>query len=60
VRSYCIDSQPNKLIEGKLNDVKRQFKTNTFKVGILDKPEALMQALSQNFSTNPAQFKSLQ
>jgi ABC-2 type transport system ATP-binding protein len=24
-----------------------------------DKPEALMQALSQNFSTNPAQFKSL-
>ncbi|OUD36395.1 ATP-binding cassette domain-containing protein [Flavobacterium sp. CHNK8] len=50
----------NKLIEGKLNDVKRQFKTNTFEVGILsDKPEALMQALSQNFSTNPAQFKSL-
>jgi ABC-2 type transport system ATP-binding protein len=50
----------NKLIEGKLNDVKRQFKTNTFEVGILsDRPEALMQALSQNFSTNPAQFKSL-
>ncbi|WP_158728703.1 MULTISPECIES: ABC transporter ATP-binding protein [unclassified Flavobacterium] len=50
----------NKLIEGKLNDVKRQFKTNTFEVGILsDKPEALMQVLSQNFSTNPAQFKSL-
>ena len=50
----------NKLIEGKLNDVKRQFKTNTFEVGILsDRRDALIQALSQNFSVNPAQFKSL-
>jgi hypothetical protein len=40
--------------------VSKGNKTNTFEVGILDKPEALMQALSQNFSTNPAQFKSLQ
>ncbi len=50
----------NKLIEGKINDVKREFKTNTFEVGILsDKPDALMQSLNQHFTTSPAQFKSL-
>jgi ABC-2 type transport system ATP-binding protein len=33
----------NKLIEGRLDDVKRQFKTNSFEVGILsDNVEGLM------------------
>lgn len=50
----------NKLIEGKLNDVKRQYRSNTFEVGILtNNVEGLMFDLSQNFTISPASFKSL-
>ena len=50
----------NKLIEGKLDDVKRQFKTNSFEVGILtDNVEGLMYTLTQKFTVGPATFKSL-
>jgi ABC-2 type transport system ATP-binding protein len=50
----------NKLIEGKLDDVKRQFKTNSFEVGILsDNVEGLMYDITQKFTVGPANFKSL-
>mgnify|MGYP001239153738 FL=1 len=50
----------NKLIEGKLTDVKRQHRTNSFEVGILtNNVEGLMIDLSQKFKVNQAQFKSL-
>ena len=50
----------NKLIEGKLNDVKRQFKTNSYEVGILsDNVEGLMYDITQKYTVNPANFKSL-
>ncbi|MFV8352715.1 ABC transporter ATP-binding protein [Flavobacterium sp. XS2P14] len=50
----------NKLIEGKLDKVKRQFKTNSFEVGILsDNVESLMYSLTQKFTVGPATFKSL-
>jgi len=50
----------NKLIEGKLDDVKRQFKTNSFEVGILsDNVKSLMYKLTQKFTVGPATFKSL-
>ena len=50
----------NKLIEGKLNDVKRQFKTNSYEVGILtDNVEGLMYDITQKFTVSPANFKSL-
>ena len=50
----------NKLIEGKLDDVKRQFKTNSFEVGILsDNVERLMYAITQKFSVGRSNFKSL-
>ncbi|MFV8332194.1 ABC transporter ATP-binding protein [Flavobacterium sp. GSP14] len=50
----------NKLIEGKLDEVKRQFKTNSFEVGILsDNVESLMYLLTQKFTVGPATFKSL-
>ena len=50
----------NKLIEGKLDDVKRQFKTNSFEVGILsDNVEGLMYAITQKFSVGRSNFKSL-
>ena len=50
----------NKLIEGKLIDVKRQFKTNSFEVGILsDNVEGLMFDITQKFKVGNANFKSL-
>ncbi|SHL95126.1 ABC transporter ATP-binding protein [Flavobacterium xanthum] len=50
----------NKLIEGKLSDVKRQFKTNSYEVGILsDNVEGLMYDITQKFTVTPANFKSL-
>lgn len=50
----------NKLIEGRLEDVKRQFRTNNFEVGILsDNIEGLMYDITQKFTVGQADFKSL-
>lgn len=50
----------NKLIEGKLNDVKREYRSNTFEVGILtSNVEGLMFDLTQKFTVSAASFKSL-
>jgi ABC-2 type transport system ATP-binding protein len=50
----------NKLIEGKLTDVKKQFRTNSYEVGILsDNIEGLMYDLSQKFTLSQTDFKSL-
>ena len=50
----------NKLIEGKLEDVKRQFRTNTFQIGILtDNIEGLMVQLTQKYTIGQTNFKSL-
>lgn len=50
----------NKLIEGKLTDVKKQFRTNNYEVGILSNNiEGLMYDLSQKFTLAQTDFKSL-
>ncbi len=50
----------NKLIEGKLSDVKKQFRTNSYEVGILtNNIEGLMYDLSQKFTLSQTDFKSL-
>lgn len=50
----------NKLIEGKLDDVKRQYRSNTFEVGVLTQNvEGLMYDLTQKFQLSPTDFKSL-
>lgn len=64
VEELCDDialiHQSNKLIEGKLDEVKKQFRTNSFEVGILtDNVEGLMYDITQKFTLAPAQFKSL-
>lgn len=52
--------QSNKLIEGRLDEVKKQFRTNSFEVGILtDNVEGLMLAITQNYTIQPTNFKSL-
>lgn len=64
VEELCDDialiHNSNKLIEGKLIDVKRQFKTNSYEVGILSSDvEGLMLAITQKFTVSPAHFRSL-
>ena len=64
VEELCDDialiHKSNKLLEGKLVDVKRQFKTNSYEVGILsDNVEGLMYDITQKFTVGPANFKSL-
>jgi ABC-2 type transport system ATP-binding protein len=52
--------QSNKLIEGKLSEVKKQYRTNNYEVGILtNNVEGLMYDLSQKFTLSPTDFKSL-
>lgn len=64
VEELCDDialiHQSNKLIEGKLDDVKRQYRSNTYEVGILTgNVEGLMYDLTQKFSLSQTHFKSL-
>lgn len=50
----------NKILDGKLNDIKREFKTNTFEVGLnTDNNRALTNTLNEKFKTAPTDFKSL-
>lgn len=52
--------QSNKLIEGKLSEVKRQYRSNTFQIGILTQNiEGLMVQLTQKFKVGPTNFMSL-
>lgn len=53
--------QSNKILDGKLVDVKRQYKINTYEVGIrAHQKDALHQELSQKFEVSPASFKTLE
>lgn len=64
VEELCDDialiHESNKLIEGRLDDVKRQYRSNTFEIGILTaNVEGLMFDLTQKFTVEQAHFKSL-
>jgi ABC-2 type transport system ATP-binding protein len=50
----------NKVLDGKLNDIKRQYKTNTFEIGLQSSnSEAVMTEIKNNFEILPATFKNL-
>lgn len=50
----------NKVLDGKLNDIKREFKTNTFEIGLQSKnSEAVMSEIKNNFEVLPATFRNL-
>ncbi|XCF05545.1 ABC transporter ATP-binding protein [Tamlana crocina] len=64
VEELCDDialiNKSNKILEGQLNEVKRQYKINTYEVGIkADNQSALRQQLADKFSISDAHFKSL-
>lgn len=53
--------ESNKVLDGKLLDIKKEFKTNTFEVGLVtDDKEALMQDLQSSFNVSEADFRSLE
>ena len=50
----------NKILDGRLQDIKRQYKTNTFEVGLVTENETdLTNVLKEKFKVTPADFKSL-
>ena len=50
----------NKILDGKLNDIKREYKTNTFEVGLqTNNVDELTRAINEKFEVLPATFKSL-
>ncbi|MHA3788077.1 ABC transporter ATP-binding protein [Flavobacterium hauense] len=52
--------QSNKLIEGELNEVKKQYRTNTFEVGIVSgNNHQITGELGQKYQVAPASFKTL-
>lgn len=64
VEELCDDialiHKSNKLIEGKLNDVKREYRSNSFEVGIMTSNiEGLMYQLTQKFTVGQTNFKTL-
>ena len=52
-------NKSNKILDGNLMDVKRQYKTNTFEIGINPKQTNLEQELAAKFNVSPASFKTL-
>ena len=64
VEELCDDialiHKSNKVLDGKLVDIKRQNKSNTYEVGIITtKKEGLENELGKKFDISPAQFKTL-
>lgn len=56
----ALINKSNKILDGNLIDIKKQFKTNTFEVGLVaDDLKSLEAELAQKFQITPAVFKSL-
>lgn len=52
--------ESNKILDGKLTDIKNQFKTNTYEIGIRTSNNFLLEKeLSEKFMVSPANFKTL-
>ena len=50
----------NKVLDGNLNDIKRQYKTNTFEVGLVcNEHRVIKQLISSKFNSVDASFRSL-
>ncbi|GGH47322.1 ABC transporter ATP-binding protein [Mangrovimonas yunxiaonensis] len=51
----------NKVLDGKLTDIKRQYRSHTYEVGIrAHNHDALQNELAQKFEVTPTNFKSLE
>lgn len=53
--------ESNKVLDGKLVDIKKQFKTNSYEVGLMSEDkEHLLNLLKEKFIVSTASFKSLE
>ncbi|MDG1172114.1 MAG: ATP-binding cassette domain-containing protein [Polaribacter sp.] len=56
----ALIDKSNKILDGKLDDIKRTFKTNTFQVGLkTSNAKEVTFELKQNFEVSPSNFKLL-
>ncbi|MCL4165770.1 UNVERIFIED_CONTAM: hypothetical protein GTU68_013723 [Idotea baltica] len=56
----ALIDKSNKILDGKLDDVKREFRTNTFQVGLKTaNAKEVEHSLKENFEVSPADFKLL-
>jgi ABC-2 type transport system ATP-binding protein len=56
----ALIDKSNKILDGKLIDIKRAYKSNTFKVGIApNNPDTLQAILKEKFDAVPIYFKSI-
>lgn len=65
VEELCDDialiDKSNKILDGKLVDIKREYKINTYEVGLrADNHQLLKQDLSEKFSVSYANFRTLE
>lgn len=59
--NIALINKSNKILEGNINDLKKQFKTNTFEVGLLSNDnETLRNEIEMNYTIENATFKSLE
>lgn len=57
----ALINHANKILEGDLNEIKKEFKTNTFEIGLItDNKAAIQQELAEKFEVSTANFKSLE
>jgi len=51
----------NKILEGKVSDIKKKYKSNTFEVGLItDNINELANLVQEKFVTTPADFKTIE
>lgn len=56
----ALINKSNKILDGKLETIKRQYRTNTFQVGLdTTNPKEVQQKLKERFDVLPADFKTL-
>ncbi|TVZ55741.1 ABC-2 type transport system ATP-binding protein [Lutibacter sp. Hel_I_33_5] len=56
----ALINKSNKILDGKLDDIKRAFRTNTFQVGLnTTNPKEVESKLKEKFTTSKADFKLL-
>lgn len=57
----ALINKSNKVLDGKLTDIKRSYKSNTYEVGLISEhQDSLKEELSAKFSISPADFKSIE
>ncbi len=56
----ALIDKSNKIIDGKLDDIKRQYRSNTFQIGLkTSKPSEIENVLKQKFEVAPTDFRML-